>query len=174
MIVPMRQSLLALFICSALGFSQMPDLEAQKTAMKKLAFLAGKWSGDATAQQRGPEPVKIAQTEDIQFRLDGLILLIEGTGRDPVTGKSMFNALGIVNYDDLKKEYRIKAYNGGRTIEAPFEVSESGFAWAFKTGPADVRNEMKVDEKGMWIETTTVKIEGRAPFTTVRMSLKKD
>ena len=38
----------------------------------------------------------------------GTILLIEGTGKDPETGKVVFNAFAVVSYDDVKKEYRIK------------------------------------------------------------------
>jgi hypothetical protein len=54
--------------------------------MKKLAFLIGKWSGDATSRRGQNETVKVKQTEEVQFKLDGLVLLIEGTGRDPNSG----------------------------------------------------------------------------------------
>lgn len=160
-------------LSAVVGLGQQPDVAAQKAAMKKLAFLAGKWSGDATARAREGE-LAIKQSEDIQFRLDGLVLLIEGTGREPESGKVVFNALAVVNYDDVKKEYRIRAFNSGHHTEAPFEVSDNGFAWGFRMGPVEVRNEMRVDDKGQWIETGTVTMEGKPPITTVRMTLKKD
>ena len=164
---------LILGLTSLVCLAQAPNVEAQKEAMKKLSFLAGKWSGDATVQRGPGGPLKIRQSEDIQFRLDGLLLVIEGTGRDADSGKVQFNALGIVSYDDNKKEYRLRAYNDGRQVEAQVEVSDRGFAWGFQSGPATVRNTMTVNDKGEWVETTTAKVGDRPEFTTVRMLLKR-
>jgi hypothetical protein len=150
----------------------MPNVETQKTAMKKLSFLVGKWSGDATVQRGPGEPLQVRQSEEIAYRLDGSILIIEGTGRDPVSGKVLFNAFAVVNYDENKKEYRIRAYNEGRQAEAPIEVTETGFVWGFRSGPAEIRNAMKVTGKGEWNETTTVKMGERPEFTSVRMLLQ--
>ncbi len=107
-----------LALSSLVCLAQVPSAEVQKEAMKKPSFLTGKWSGDATVQ-RGPWlPLKIRQSEDIQFRLGGLVLVIEGTGRDLESGKVVFNAFAVVSYDDDQKEYRIRAYNDGRQVEA--------------------------------------------------------
>ena len=95
-----------LFTATTLAFAQMPGIDAQKAAMKKLSFLAGKWSGDATVHRGPGEPLKIRQSEDIRYRFDRTILLIEGTGTDPDTGKVVFNAFAVVSYNDVKKEYR--------------------------------------------------------------------
>src|SRR5947207_13090632 len=94
---PMRFTFLALllgaaFICSA----QQPNVTAQREAMKKLEFLAGKWSGDASVSRGPGEPMKVVQTENIQFKLDGLVLLLEGTGRNE-DGKAVFQALATVS-----------------------------------------------------------------------------
>jgi len=59
----------------------MPDLDAQRAAMKKLGFLVGRWVGEARLLRGPGEPVVLAQTEEEQFKLDGLILEIEGVGR---------------------------------------------------------------------------------------------
>ena len=97
-----------------------PDVEAQRTAMKKLSFLIGKWSGDASLLRNSrktgrPAPLRVcgvpplyggagkarpfallrtqgrfvdlSQTEEAQFKLDGLVLMIEGVGRTKVDGK---------------------------------------------------------------------------------------
>lgn len=61
---------------------QQPNVAAQREAMKKLEFLAGKWSGD-TSVVRGPgPPIRLVQTEDVQYKMDGLVMLVEGTGRN--------------------------------------------------------------------------------------------
>jgi hypothetical protein len=141
--------------------------------MKKVSFMAGKWSGDATVQRGPGGPIKLRQSEDIQYRLDGLVMIIEGTGRDIESGKVLFNALAVVNYDDVKKQYRIRAYNDGRQVDAELEVSDHGFAWGFASGPAQVRNVMILNDKNEWAESTTAKVGDRPEFTTVRMLLKR-
>ena len=43
---------------------RMPDIEAQRAAMAKLAFLVGKWSGEARLVRGPGEPAVVAQTEE--------------------------------------------------------------------------------------------------------------
>jgi hypothetical protein len=75
--------------CSAFAQPQPPNIKAQGEAMKKLAFLVGTWTGDATTV-RPNQKIKVRQTEDVSYKLDGLVLLIEGTGRNPESGEVMF------------------------------------------------------------------------------------
>jgi hypothetical protein len=117
--------------------------------------------------------VKIRQSEDIQYKLGGLVMIIEGTGRDLVSGKVLFHALAVVNYDEAKKQYRIRAFNDGHQVETELEVGDRGFAWGFQSGPAAVRNIMVLNEKGEWAESTTAKVGDRPEFTTVRMLLQR-
>ena len=81
---------------------QSPNIEAQREAMKKLSFLAGHWSGPATIAPGPGEPLHLTQTENVEYKLDGLVLLIEGrsTGAD---GKAQFEALATIAYDDASK-----------------------------------------------------------------------
>lgn len=60
---------------------RIPDLAAQRAAMKDLGFLVGKWAGEARLLRGPGEPVELLQTEKAQYKLDGLILVIEGVGR---------------------------------------------------------------------------------------------
>jgi hypothetical protein len=64
-----------------------PNVEAQRTAMKKLEFLVGDWSGEATVLRGPGQFAEMAQTESAQFKLDGLVLMIEGVGRTKIDGK---------------------------------------------------------------------------------------
>ena len=59
-----------------------PNIEAQRTAMKKLGFLVGEWSGEASVLRCPGQFAELAQTESAQFKLDGLVLMIEGVGRN--------------------------------------------------------------------------------------------
>jgi hypothetical protein len=90
-----------------------PDLDAQRAAMKKLSFLAGKWSGEARVF-REPEPLELIQTEEVQYKLDGLLLIIEASGHKKRDGNLALQAYGIISYDDETNTYRFRAYNDGR------------------------------------------------------------
>src|SRR5215469_8696355 len=99
----------ALAISSATAIAQQPattSVDVQREAMRKLSFLAGNWSGPVTIVPGPGDPLQLTQTESVQFRLDGLILLIEGksAGAD---GKTRFEALATVAYDDATGKYRI-------------------------------------------------------------------
>jgi hypothetical protein len=90
----MRTSLLCCFalVWSAFAQPQRPNVGAQREGMKKLAFLVGTWTGDASTL-RPNQTIKVKQTEEVSYKLDGLVLLIEGTGRNPDSGEVMFRAL---------------------------------------------------------------------------------
>jgi len=61
---------------------KQPDIEAQRAAMKKLEFLVGEWSGEASVLRGPGQFADLTQTESVRFTLDGLVLMIEGVGRD--------------------------------------------------------------------------------------------
>jgi hypothetical protein len=85
---------------------QTPNVETQRDAMKKLSFLIGDWSGEASVL-RGPGLfVNLSQREVAEFKLDGLVLMIEGVGRTRTDGKVALQALGLITFDDTARAYR--------------------------------------------------------------------
>ena len=149
----------------------MPNTNTQREAMKKLAFLAGHWSGPVSISRGPGEPMKLTQNENVQYKLDGLILLIEGQsiGRD---GKAQFEALATVAYDDATHSYRFRAYNDGRYIDTELTVQPDGFAWGFDAGPAKIQNTMHLTARGEWQETTDVTFGSNPPRRSVEMLLQ--
>ena len=113
------------------------SVDAQRDAMRKLAFLAGHWSGPVTIVRRPGEPLHLTQTEDVEFKLDGLILLIEGKSVD-TDGKAQFSALATIAYDDASHTYRFRAYNDGRYLDTELSMPPNGFSWSFTAGPAHI------------------------------------
>jgi hypothetical protein len=113
---------------AALTAQQPPSsgVNARRDAMKKLAFLAGGWSGPASVWRGPGEPLKITQTENVQYRLDGLVLLIEGHSAEP-DGKAQFRALATVSYDDAAHVYRFRAYSDRYDIDTELTVNPDGF-----------------------------------------------
>lgn len=145
--------------------------EAQREAMHKLAFLVGRWSGPVTITRGPGEPLKLTQTENVAYKLDGLVLLIEGqsTGAD---GKAQFEALATVAYDDGSHTYHIRAYNAGHYVDAELKVEAGGFLWGFNTGPAKIQNIMHLTNKGEWQESTEVAFGNSPPHRSAEMLLE--
>jgi hypothetical protein len=148
-------------------------VEAQREAMKKLGFLAGHWSGPVTIARGPGEPLHLTQTENVEFKLDGLVLLIEGrsTGED---GRAQFEALATIAYDDAGQSYRFRAYNDGHYVDTELKALPDGFAWGMDAGPAHVANSMHLTAKGEWQETTEVTFAGNPPRRSVEMLLRKE
>ncbi len=147
--------------CTAFAQPQRPNVTAQSDAMKKLAFLAGTWTGDATTV-RPNQRIKVKQTEEVSYKLGGLVLLIEGTGRNPDSGEVMFRALATVAYDDAAGVYHFRAYNEGSYLDAELKVLDKGFEWGYKAGTAQIAFVMKLNDMGEWVETGDV-IVGTTP-----------
>ena len=128
--------LLAGLGAAVLAQPQQPNLAAQRDAMKKLEFLIGKWQGGASITRGPGEPLQITQTENVQFKLDGLVLLIEGEGRGG-DGKRVYGALATVAYDDATSTYRFRAYNDGRYLDTELKVEADGFSWGYTAGTSE-------------------------------------
>jgi hypothetical protein len=149
---------------------QTNGAEVQREAMKKLAFLAGRWSGPVTVARGPGEPLHLAQTEEVEYKLDGLVLLVEGRSRD-AAGKAQFEALATIAYDDGTGTYRIRAYNDGHYVDTELKALADGFSWGFQAGPAQVVNTMHLNAQGQWQETTEVTVGSHPPQKSVEMLL---
>jgi hypothetical protein len=147
--------------------------DVQREAMQKLAFLAGRWSGEVTVVRGPGEPLHLTQREGVEYKLDGLVLLIEGksTGAD---GKAQFEALATVAYDDGSQSYHIRAYNDGHYVDVPLTVRADGFSWGFMAGPARIENTMHLTAKGEWQETTDVTVGESPARRSVEMLLTRE
>jgi hypothetical protein len=89
----------------------------QRKAIKKLDFLVGKWAGEARLLRGPAESVELLQTEEAQYKLGGLIVVIEGVGRTTFGGQPLLQAFGVISYDDENGTYCLRAFNDGRFLE---------------------------------------------------------
>jgi hypothetical protein len=150
------------------GQRSLPATDAQRQAMRRLAFLAGRWSGPVTVVRGPGEPLHLTQTENVEFKLDGLVLLIEGESKG-ADGEAQFQALATVAYDEASHAFRFRAYNDGRYLDSELTVLPDGFAWGFNSGPAHIQNTMHLTAKGEWQETTEVIFGDNPPRRSVEM-----
>jgi hypothetical protein len=142
----------------------VPDIELQRAAMKKLAFLVGKWSGHARLSLPSGD-LELLQTEEATYKLDGLLLTIEGIGRNNTDAKPALQALGVISYDDNAQTYRMRAFNDGRWLET--DVSIVGDAkelnWGFSLREVKTRSVLRIDQNGDWTEAHEVTIGSQPP-----------
>lgn len=146
-------------------------VDAQREAMRKLSFLAGRWSGPVTVIRGMGEPVHLSQTENIEYKLDGLVLLIEGKSTS-VNGKVLFSALATIAYDEASHSYRFRAYNDGHYLDTELSLLDHGFSWGFTSGPAHIANTMQLTGKGEWNESTEVTVGSNPPHHSMEMLLQ--
>lgn len=147
------------------------SVEAQREAMHKLSFLAGRWTGPVKIVRGAGEPLHLTQTEDVEYKLDGLVLLVEGKSTS-TEGKVMFSALATIAYDDASHSYRFRAYNDGHYVDTELSAPANGFSWSFMAGPAHIVNTMHLTGKGEWDEVTEATVGSNPPHRSVEMLLQ--
>ena len=151
-----------------------PDLEAQRTAMRKLEFLVGTWTGDASIT-RGGETTEIVQTEEAGYKLDGLILVIEGIGRAKSGVAPVLQAFGVISYEDETKTYRMRAFNDGRFLETDVKLLDEGkgMAWGFVLGEIKTKSVMRINEKDEWTELHEIIIGSQPPKRFMEIAVRR-
>jgi hypothetical protein len=98
--------------------------------MDKLSNLIGHWEGEGWVQE-GNNRSEFKQTEDVQAKLDGTTLLIEGNG---YAGDSLiFQAMAVASYDHQAGQFRFNSFLAdGKYTEASGKFNEDGsFTWQF-------------------------------------------
>jgi hypothetical protein len=153
-----------------------PDLDKQRVAMKKLSFLVGRWSGQAHIQRGPGEPVVLVQTEEAQYKLDGLVLLIEGIGRTVSDSKPVLQALAIISYDDDTETYHMRAFNDGCFLESEVKLLDEGkgLTWGFGFGEIRSSSVLKINEKGEWTELAEIIIGSQPPRKLMDLTVRRD
>ncbi|MCB0631367.1 MAG: hypothetical protein R2824_31340 [Saprospiraceae bacterium] len=155
----MQASTLTLFLLftSVLSFAQT-DGPSSKTAMEKLSFLAGKWSGSGWQMNQQRQKMAFTQTEDIEFLTDGESLLIKGLGKsnNPETGEErvIHNAVALITYDPEEDRYDFRSFVVGRGSgnHIGHLVADGHFEWFLETPNGKIRYTITINEKGQWHE----------------------
>lgn len=163
--------LIALFVVPAYAADEM----------SKLDWLVGDWKGEATVMG-GPGKGEVAlQTERVQFRQGGKILVVEGLGKrklaDGTAGDVVHDAFGVIWYDESAKKYRFESWTAqrGHTENAWFEVTGPTSAqWGFDVPNGKIRFTITRTEKGEWSEVGEFSPDGGTRwFKSIEMKLAK-
>ncbi|MBV9157600.1 MAG: hypothetical protein JO097_15150 [Acidobacteriaceae bacterium] len=151
-----------------------PNVEAQRSAMKKLEFLVGDWSGEATILRAPGQFAEMTQTESAQFKVDGLVLIVEGVGRTKTDGKPALQALGLISFEDETGTYRMRAFNDGRWLETEVKLLEGkSISWSFALGAFKTTTVLRINESGEWTEHGELVINDRAPQKFLDLTVRR-
>jgi hypothetical protein len=153
----------------------VPDLQVQREAMKKLDFLIGKWAGEARLRRGPTESVELLQTEEVHYKLDGLIVVIEGVGRTKSGAQPVLQALGIISYDDESATYRLRAFNDGRFLESEVKLlaEGQGMTWGFVLGEIRTNSVLRISERDEWTEFAEISIGSQPPKKLLELTVRK-
>ena len=168
-------SLLAFLIAAAVQQPpRAPDVNAQRQAMKKLAFLIGQWAGDGRMLRASGEWVEFHQTEHVEYKLDGLLLVIEGVGRAKNDGQPLLQAYAITSYDDATGKYHMRAFNDGRWLETDIDMADNGkgLTWGFTVGDVRTKSIMRLTDAGEWSENHEITIGTQLPRKFMELTVK--
>ncbi len=143
--------------------------------MKRLGFLVGKWAGEARLLRGPGEPVVLRQTEEAQFKLNGLILEIEGIGRTKPDNKAVLQALGIISFDDETGTYHMRAFNDGRFLETDVQLLEDGksLTWGFALGSIKTSSALRINERGEWTELAEITIDSQPARKLMELTVRR-
>jgi hypothetical protein len=136
-----------------------PDVQKQRQEMRKLGFLVGRWEGEGWYQMGPDEREEFLQTEEVVWKLDSLVIQIDGLGvskkPDGSAGEVAMKAFGVISYDMAGARHRFMAYTSeGKVADAVATVGERSLSWSFGVpGGLTIRYTMTFDEEGLWRET---------------------
>ena len=164
-------TVLALFAVAA--YAQQP------AEMKKLDWLVGDWSGEAWIQM-GPKKEGGFQTERVQKKLGGDIIVIDGLGKrkneDGTAGDVVHEAFGVISWDATKKVYRFDAWTAREGYVAAWMTvgDDRSATWGFDTpSGGKVRYTIKPTANGEWNEIGEFSRDGNTYMKFFEMTLKK-
>lgn len=154
---------------------KIPDTLSQRAAMKKLGFLVGQWAGTARLLRGPGPPVELSQTEEVAYRLDALVLVIEGIGRETPDGRAALQALGFISYDDESETYVLRAFNDGRYLKTELRLTddENGILWGFAFEGIRTNSVLRINEEGDWTELTEIMMGDQPPRKLMELKVTR-
>ena len=168
----MKSMVLSLMLLAAAAVSAQPKPDAQIAAMKKLDYMAGKWTGEGWMDM-GPNRVTFRGSENIQRKLDGVALLVEGAfvNSDNVP---VHTTLAVMSFDPKTQKYRFSTWLAtGSSGEHELKLLDKGWQWSLESPYGQIRFTMTLTDKGEWFEIGERSADGTNWKKFFEMTLKK-
>lgn len=155
------------------------DPSKVREQLKEFMWMEGDWKGDAWYMGRDQVKTPLIQKEHVELKLDGSIITMEGTGYSIPAGseseKVVFQAFGILTYDQIHSKFIIRAYQGGHFIDSDLVQNTDGsYSWGMELQGGKIRYTLRLTEDGKWKEAGEFSRDGGANwFPTFEMTLSK-
>lgn len=148
--------------------------------MKKLDFLVGDWKGEGWIEMGPGGRSTFKQTESVQSKLNGTVVLIEGLGKGKVasTGQEgvIHNALAIISFDSRAKKFQFRAFRAdGNFIDADMTAEANGLVWGFRDSQRniEIKYTIKLTDAGQWNEVGEFSMDGKTWRKFFEMTLQR-
>jgi hypothetical protein len=151
-----------------------PDTrDEQLAAMKRLSSMVGSWSGTGWMQTGPNERRESNVTESIQSKLDGIILVVDGLGKNSA-GQIVHQAFGVFSYDPGQKIYKFATYlKDGKSTVADAHFEGENFVWGFDTPNGTIRYTITFTASD-WTEVGERSADKKTWHKFFEMKLKKE
>jgi hypothetical protein len=155
---------LCLLTLPAMAQAQMSTAPVE---MKKLDFLLGEWQGEGWIEMGPSQRHSFRQTERLQPKAGGSLVLIEGLGVERVGDKDVpvHQAFAVVTYDNQTKRFKLRAWRaaGDEVVTEP-EVDERSLIWGFRDprSGTQIKFTIKLNDKGQWFEIGEASRDGQS------------
>ncbi len=149
----------------AVGQGPPDRSEEVRQALARLPIAPGRWEGEASYRQGPGEPVRVHQVEQVESRLDGVVLLVEGTGHSD-DGRRVHHAFAVLGWDPATRRYRLSAWLAeGSVVDAETSFADGVLTWGFApTAGVRVRYRLSAPEVGTWHEEGETSRDGGATW----------
>ncbi|MGI8821618.1 MAG: DUF1579 family protein [Chthoniobacterales bacterium] len=137
--------------------------------------MVGRWEGTGWIQMGSEGRKEFTQTETIQYKLDGLVLVIEGQGKSKEDGSTVHSALAFVSYDERAKTFRWHAFTAeGRQTDTEAKIGTDTLEWGLEIPQRGrMRYTIKLNEKGEWFEVGEMTQDGQTWHKFFEMMLQR-
>lgn len=145
-----------------------------KTEMQKLLGWVGQWKGEGWMTDQSRQTIEFNVEENIQSKLDGRAILAEGTGTNKSDGVVGFQSLGLLYFNNEKKQYEMKSLlKDGNTTLATARFNEKGqFIWGFDVQGGRIQYTITLTDS-TWNEKGEFVMETGQAFPIMEMNLKR-
>lgn len=157
----MRIRLLSiLFSLVALAAFGAEEKDARLEAMKAVPDLVGKWEGSGWMRQGPGEPAQFVGEENVEARLGGRVLIVEGKHYTPDRSRVVHHALAALSYDPEKSAYRFDTWLAAATGGSfPAKVEDGALIWERPNPERPMRFVIRV-ANDTWNEIGEIQVEG--------------
>ena len=168
---------LLLLVLPLTSAAQTPPLP-KPAEMKRLDFLVGQWQGEGWIMLGPNQRHTFRQTESVERKVDGTVLLIEGLGKSMDAGNAgaiIHSAFAVLSYDKDAKVFRWRAFRAdGSSVDTEAKVSENMLVWGFRDPRAgSMRFTVRLNEKGQWFEIGEMSRDGQTWLKFFEMTLNR-